>query len=93
MMWLPETRLAAFQPEAAGPSVGLEIMTPDRTSAQVVDLASERLRLVEARRERMRQALAEVMKALRLQNRYCARNSPRPQPSDNPKPGPGGDAA
>lgn len=47
-------------------------MTPDRTSAQVVDLVSERPRLIEARRQRIQKTVDEIIRELRLKNRYRA---------------------
>jgi hypothetical protein len=78
MMWLPETRLAAGQPEPVGPPEGPAIMTPERTGAQVIDLASERPRLMEARRQRVQRALVEIIRELRLQDSNRALMSVEP---------------
>jgi len=93
MMSLAETRLAVSQPGAVGPSVGPDIMTPERKSAQVIDFASERARLMDARRKRGQRALIEDIRKLCLQDRYRALDCSRARPPDDPEPYPGGDAA
>lgn len=66
-------------------------MIPDRTSAQVVDLASERPRLIAARRQRIQKAVDDIVREQRLKDKYRVLYRSRSQPPDNPEPD--GDAA
>ena len=61
-------------------------MIPDRTSAQVVDLASERPRLIAARRQRIKKAVDDIIREQRLKDRYRAHYRSRTQLPDKPDP-------
>jgi hypothetical protein len=72
-------------------------MTPERTGAQVIDLARVRPWLMEARRrrlcqQRVQEATDEIIRELRLQDGDCP-DGCRTQPPVDQKPSPGDDAA
>ncbi|MGI9449639.1 MAG: hypothetical protein ACR2QH_03180 [Geminicoccaceae bacterium] len=88
---LPKFRLAASQPDAASLSEGLEIMTPGRTSAEVVDFARERQRLLDDRKQRIQKTMVEIIREMRFEDRSCNERKSGSRPPDDPEPG--GDAA